>query len=163
MEKIQDLTFISDDTPMIILFNNGEVRRAKEKEITNWILNNVFEEVEDEGQPTITVRWVITERVAAGDIETKARLVARGFEEQTSHLKKDSPTCAKEVVRLTLCIASSKAWNCHTVDVKAAYLQGDEIKRDVYLQPPDEFNRGQIWKLKKTVYGLCDAAKAWYI
>ena len=98
MEKIQDLTFISDDTPMIILFNNGEVRRAKEKEITNWILNNVFEEVEDEGQPTITVRWVITERVAAGDIETKARLVARGFEEQTSHLKKDSPTCAKEVV-----------------------------------------------------------------
>ena len=80
-----------------------------------------------------------------------------------SHLKKDSPTCAKEVVRLTLCIASSKAWNCHTVDVKAAYLQGDEIKRDVYLQPPDEFNRGQIWKLKKTVYGLCDAARAWYI
>ena len=88
MEKIQDLTFISDDTPMIILFNNGEVRRAKEKEITYWILNNVFEEVEDEGQPTITVRWVITERVADGDIETKARLVARGFEEQTSHLKK---------------------------------------------------------------------------
>ena len=49
------------------------------------------------------------------------------------------------------------------MDVKAAYLQGDEIKRDVYLQPPEEFNRGQIWKLKKTVYGLCDAARAWYI
>ena len=163
LENIQDLTFISDDTPMIILFNNGDVRQAKEKEIRNWIINNVFEEVEDEGQPTISVRWVITEKMSDGNSDTKARLVARGFEEQTSHLKKDSPTCAREVVRLTVCIASSKAWDCHTVDVKAAYLQGDEIKRDVYLQPPDEVNRGQIWKLKKTVYGLCDAARAWYI
>ena len=68
MENIQDLTFVSDDSPMIILFSNGDVSRAKEKEITNWILNDVFEEVEDEGQPTITVRWVITERVSDGNI-----------------------------------------------------------------------------------------------
>ena len=51
----------------------------------------------------------------------------------------------------------------HTVDVKAAYLQGDDIKREVYLRPPKEFDTGQIWKLKKTIYGLCDAARAWYI
>ena len=49
------------------------------------------------------------------------------------------------------------------MDVKAAYLQGDDIKREVYLRPPKEFDNGQIWKLKKTVYGLCDAARAWYI
>ena len=62
-----------------------------------------------------------------------------------------------------MAIASSKGWNCHTVDVKSAYLQGDRIERTLYLKPPKEYNDGQIWKLKKTVYGLCDAARAWYM
>ena len=46
------------------------------------------------------------------------------------------------------------------MDVKAAYLQGNAIDRDVYLEPPPEYFRGKLWKLKKTVYDLCDAAKA---
>ena len=54
-------------------------------------------------------------------------------------------------------------WKCHSLDVKAAYLQGNLIKRDVYLMPPPEYFRGNFWKLKKTVYGLCDAARAWYL
>ena len=48
------------------------------------------------------------------------------------------------------------------MDVKAAYLQGENIKREVYLRPPVEFDNGYLWKLRKTVYGLCDAARAWY-
>ena len=31
------------------------------------------------------------------------------------------------------------------------------------LKPPKEYDNGQIWKLRKTVYGLCDAARAWYM
>ena len=162
MKNIKDLTLISDDLPMIILFNNTSVRKAKLKEIDNWLIHDVFEEVENEGQHTISVRWVITERLLKGDLDIKARLVARGFEEDTSHLNKEAPTCGTDIVRLTVTMASSMGWNCHTVDVKAAYLQGDKINRDVYLTPPDEFNKGQLWKLKKTIYGLCDAARAWY-
>ena len=163
MENIQDLTFVPDDSQMIVLFNTNAIRNAKEKELAKWISHDVFEEVEDVGQPTISVRWVITERVVNGNIETKARLVARGFEEDTSHLQKDAPTCSTEAVRLTVSIASSRKWDCHMVDVKAAYLQGNDIKRDVYLRPPDEFNTGHIWKLRKTIYGLADAARAWYV
>ena len=29
--------------------------------------------------------------------------------------------------------------------------------------PPPEYFRGFLWKLKKTVYGLGDAACAWYL
>ena len=162
MEGIQDLKLISDESQMLIFFNSTEVMEAKEKEIENWIDNNVFEEIEDNGQQTISVRWVITEK--EGDKpETRARLVARGFEEETTQLKKDSPTCSRETVNLVFWVASGNKWNCYTVDVKAAYLQGDTIKRDVFLRPPKEFDIGHIWKLKKTVYGLCDAARAWYI
>ena len=163
MEGIQDLQLIADETQMLIFFNSTEVMEAKEKEIQNWIDNEVFEEIEDSGQQTISVRWVVTEKAPNDKPETRARLVARGFEEETTQLKKDSPTCSRETVNLVFWVASGNKWHCHTVDVKAAYLQGDDIKREVYLRPPKEFDTGQIWKLKKTVYGLVDAARAWYI
>ena len=47
--------------------------------------------------------------------------------------------------------------------MKAAYLQGDVIERDICLRPPPEYDNGRLWKLKKAVYGLCDAARHWYL
>ena len=163
LRSIKDLSVVPDTTEMIILFNSNEVAIAKEKEIQNWKENNVFEEVEDRKQKAITVRWVITEKVKEGRPITKARLVARGFEENTSSLRKDSPTCSREAIRILIAIASSKRWDCNTVDVKSAYLQGNSIQRKLYLKPPPEFNNGSLWKLNKTVYGLCDAAREWYM
>ena len=64
---------------------------------------------------------------------------------------------------MVLALAATKGWECHSLDVKAAYLQGNLIERDIYLRPPPEYNNGQLWKLNKTVYGLCDAARAWYL
>ena len=39
-----------------------EVVDAKEKEINNLIENDVFESVQNENQPTISTRWIITEK-----------------------------------------------------------------------------------------------------
>ena len=163
LSKVKDLSVVPDSIEMIILFNSNEVAIAKEKEIQNWMENDVFEEVEDKKQKAITVRWVITEKIKEGRLITKARLVARGFEENTEILRKDSPTCSREAIRILIAIASSNNWKCNTVDVKSAYLQGNEIQRKLYLKPPPEFNNGNLWKLKKTVYGLCDAAREWYM
>ncbi|CAL4067095.1 unnamed protein product, partial [Meganyctiphanes norvegica] len=68
----------------------------------------------------------------------------------------------RESVRLLITLASSWGWKCHTVDVQAAYLQGNAISRLVFLKPPKEFDDGSLWQLNKTVYGLCDAAREWY-
>ena len=92
-----------------------------------------------------------------------ARLVARGFGEDTSDFRKDSPACSKESIRLALALASAFKWECHSLDVKSTYLQGNYIKREVYLRPPPEYYSGQLWRLRKTVYGLCDAARAWHL
>ena len=127
-----------------------------------WIENKVFEEVEDVGQKSISVRWVLTEKPKNDEMVVKARLVARGFEENTEDIRTDSPTCSKEAIRMLIALASTKRWICNSVDVKSAYLQGDQINRLVFLRPPPEFNIGKLWKLKKTVYGLADAARAWY-
>ena len=162
-KDFNDLQEVPDDVEMLVFFNSEDVKIAKENELRNWEDNNVYEEVEDCGQPAISMRWVVTEKIKNGENVTKARLVARGFEENSLCLRKDSPACARETVRVALAVASSKGWVCHSLDVKAAFLQGDPIERNVFLRPPNEISNGNLWKLNKTVYGLCDAARAWYL
>jgi hypothetical protein len=55
-------------------------------------------------------------------------------------------------------------WPCKSVDIRAALLQGKPIDRDVYLRPPKDLGLdGKLWKLRKTVYGLTDASRSWYL
>ena len=135
-----------------------KVRDAMEKELKKWKDFNVYEEVKDEGQKSISVRWVMTEKD-----EIKARLVARGFEEK-ENIKSDSPTVTKEVLRMFFTICSSKGWKEKSMDVTAAFLQSSGMEREVFLKPPKEANceKDVLWKLKKCVYGLNDAARSWY-
>ena len=161
--QLSDLKEIPESLEMIILYNTDDVFNAKEKEIENWRKNGVYEEIEYTGQQLISTRWVVTEKQKEGKTVTKARLVARGFEEDTVSLRKDSPTCSRESVRILISVATAKKWTCNAVDVQAAYLQGNAINRDVFIKPPVEYDNGTVWKLKKTVYGLCDAARAWYL
>ena len=129
----------------------------------NWISNGVYEEVEDLGQDTISVRWVITPKLANDQWTTKARLVARGFQENVDDLRTDSPTCMKETTRLVLFLASAMDWQINSIDIKAAFLQGKPIDRELFLKPPREAYTNMIWKLRKAVYGLSDASRVWYL
>ena len=60
-------------------------------------------------------------------------------------------------------IAVNNGWKLHSINIKAAFLQGFPIDRDVYLVPPVKANTGKLWKLKTAVYGLVDASCAWYL
>lgn len=140
-----------------------EVVKAKDKELQAWLDFNVFDRVEDVGQPSISTRWVITEKSIDGKVGAKARLVARGFEEEDG-LQVDSPTASKEVFRLFLALTATKGWKCQTIDIKSAFLQGKEIERETYLKPPKDLQEdGVLWKLNKVVYGLPDASRHWYL
>jgi hypothetical protein len=135
---------------------------AKLNELESWKSNSVYEEVPDVGQPCISVRWVIRPKVIDGKLQTKARLCARGFEE-TCEFRTDSPTCMRESVRAALCIIVTKSWVLHSIDYKTAFLQGNPIERELFVRPPKESNTCKIWKLNKTVYGLADAPRVWYL
>ena len=67
---------------------------------------DVFEEVLDEGQETIGSRWVVTEKEKhdGQKLQTKARLVARGFQE-TMKPQSDSPTVSKESFKILMVIS----------------------------------------------------------
>ena len=61
-------------------------------------------------------------------------------------------------------VIASKEWEINSLDIKAAFLQGKALTRDVYLKPPREANmRGKLWKLKQYVYGLDDASRNFYM
>ena len=52
---------------------------------------------------------------------------------------------------------------CETMDIKAAFLRGKEIERHIYVKTPAEAKKeGNVWKLNKVAYGLCDASRQWY-
>ena len=136
---------------------------AKLTELENWKCEEVFEEVKDCGQETISVRWVVTPKLVDGKWTTKARLVARGFEDR-SEVRTDSPTCMRETLKVVLAIAASKDWKINSIDIKAAFLQGKSIDREIFLRPPKEADcTGKLWLLKKVVYGLPDASRIWYL
>ena len=140
-----------------------EVVQAKEKEIDNWKTFNVFNEVPDRGQKTISTKWVITKKVNEGEEIVKARLVVRGFEED-ENIQSDSPTAAKSTLRLVTALASNEKWKLETIDIKAAFLQGKDVERDIYVIPPKDFKEeGVIWKLNKVAYGLEDASRNWFM
>ena len=160
MQKIDDVVLLSTRETT----HDVEVKQAMTVELENWRHHSVFAEVEDKGQSAISSRWVITEKYKEGEKFVKARLVARGFEEdQINDIRKDSLTCGKDSLRLSLTLFASMDWQIHSLEVKSAFLQGNAIEREVYIIPPREVNTNKLWKLNKTVYGLADASRTWYL
>ena len=142
---------------------NAAFAIAKAEELQKWAQMKVFEAVPNTGQSTISCRWVLTKKVKQGNITYKARLVARGFEEDTLTLKTDSPTCCKDTLRLVFSLLSAKRWPLHSIDIKSAFLQGLPLQREVYLKPPKHAKTKDIWKILKPIYGLADAGRHWYL
>ena len=58
-----------------------------------------------------------------GKIQVKAQLVACGFEDASrDDVRKDSPTCGRENLRLLFALTSSCNWRINTMDIKSAFL-----------------------------------------
>ncbi|TFY75222.1 hypothetical protein EWM64_g8790 [Hericium alpestre] len=63
-----------------------------------------------------------------------------------------------------LTLAAKEDLEVHQMDIKTAYLHS-ELKEEIYLQPPAGFSmpKGKVWKLIKSVYGLKQAGRVWYL
>ena len=108
------------ESEQVLLLNNHEVfdprlDEATEKEMNNLEENHVFEWVEDSGQKRVSTRLVISEKIKdKGESILKARLVARGYEEDKSGMHTDSSTCTKQSLRIV--VASTFYWELHSID-----------------------------------------------
>ena len=125
----------------------------------------MFEEVADEGQKALGTNWVLVKKIIDSEEGVKARLCVRGdLEEEVEMIRRDSPTVNKTNIKLFYLIAVHKKWKIKTVDVKAAFLQGTDLDREVFLRPPKERRiPGVLWKMVKRAYGFVDASRGFYL
>ena len=67
-------------------------------------------------------------------------------------------------MKLLFLIAAQMNLKINTSDVKAAFLQGTSLDRDVFLKPPLERRvPGVVWKMVKRAYGFVDASRGFYL
>ena len=98
--------------------------RSKQAELRNWTTHNVYEEVHDNDQKVISLRWVLSQKYKDSGIVYKARLVGRDFEEEHSNeLQKESPTCCKVSFWLVVSIIASNMWTIPSVDVNQPFYK----------------------------------------
>ena len=77
-------------------------------------------------------------------------------------LEKDCPTCSKEAFRFILAIIAQNEWTPHSMDIKTAFLRGEQINRKVHIQSPLKGEKNMLWHLNKCVCGLTDASLSWH-
>ena len=85
-----------EDVDEVMLVNDIDMNDAKMKELESWRENKVHHEVPHTNQKCVSTRWVYSFKTVNNSLIPKARLVARGFEEYSQDIQKDSPTCAHE-------------------------------------------------------------------
>ena len=125
----------------------------------------------EKGQNIIPGRWVYEiKHDSNGNIDKfKARYVAKCFKQIEGIKYSDTfaPTSKPETFKILLALSAIENFFLKQMDVKAAYLH-PKINEEVYLEQPKGFekldNNGKklVCKLKKSIYGLKQAAKHWY-
>nr|GEX04031.1 retrovirus-related Pol polyprotein from transposon TNT 1-94 [Tanacetum cinerariifolium] len=91
--------------------------------------------------------------------ETSSRHEGVDFEESFT------PVARLEAVRLFIAYAAHKSFTVYHMDVKTVFLYGP-LKEEVYVNQPDGFvdsyHPDKVYRLKKALYGLEQASRAWY-
>ena len=141
-------------------------REACNNEMSSMLKNKVFEEVpESRDLKVISSKWVFKrKRNAAGAVTRhKARLVAQGYVQRfnVDYWETYAPTVAATTLRTFLTVCKLKRLRINQVDVTTAFLYGD-IDGEIYLRPPIAYSTpGQVWRLRKSIYGLKQSPKCW--
>ncbi|GJS85995.1 retrovirus-related pol polyprotein from transposon TNT 1-94 [Tanacetum coccineum] len=100
-------------------------------------------------------------------LKNNARLVAKGFrqEEGSDFEESFTPVSRIEATRIFVANAVNKNMTIYKMDLKTAFLNG-ELKEEVYVSQPNGFvdqdNPSHVYKLKKALYSLKQAPRAWY-
>ncbi|GKC00760.1 retrovirus-related pol polyprotein from transposon TNT 1-94 [Tanacetum coccineum] len=143
---------------------------AMQEELNQFIANDVYELVlQPRNMKIIGTKWVFRNKLDENSIvsRNKARLVAQGYNQQEGidYDETYAPVARLASIKILLAYDSAFDFKLFQMDVKSAFLNGF-INEEVYVaQPPGfiDFEKSDhVYKLKKALYGLKPAPKAWY-
>ncbi|GJV20960.1 retrovirus-related pol polyprotein from transposon TNT 1-94 [Tanacetum coccineum] len=143
---------------------------AMQEELNQFIANDVWELVPQPKNMTIIgTKWVFKNELDENGIvsRNKARLVAQGYNQQEGidYDETYAPVARLESIRILLAYAYALDFKLFQMDVKSTFLNGF-INEEVYMAQPSGFidfeKPDHVYKLKKALYRLKQAPKAWY-
>ncbi|GKC77080.1 retrovirus-related pol polyprotein from transposon TNT 1-94 [Tanacetum coccineum] len=143
---------------------------AMQEELNQFIANDIWELVPQPRNMTIIgTKWVFRNKLNENDIvsKNKARLVAQGYNQQEGidYDETYALVARLESIRILLAYAYALDFKLFQMDVKSAFLNGF-INKEVYAAQPLGFidfeKPDHVYKLKKGLYALKQAPKAWY-
>ncbi|GJS00076.1 retrovirus-related pol polyprotein from transposon TNT 1-94 [Tanacetum coccineum] len=141
-----------------------------QEELNQFIANDVWELVPQSKNMTIIgTKWVYRNKLGENSVvsRNKARLVTQGYNQQEGidYDETYAPVTRLESIRILLAYVCALDFKLFQMDVKSAFLNGF-INEEVYVaQPPGfiDFEKSDhVYKLKKALYVLKQAPKAWY-
>ncbi|GJZ21604.1 retrovirus-related pol polyprotein from transposon TNT 1-94 [Tanacetum coccineum] len=155
---------------VIQALKHREWREAMSEEFNALIQNHTRDHVPRTSQNLLGNKWVFrVKRFPDGSIQKfKARLVANGFHQRQGidYTETFSPVTKPVTIRVILCLALSKTWPLRQLDINNAFLNGT-LQEEVYMAQPVGFIHPQypnhVCKLRKALYDLKQAPRAWYI
>ena len=153
---------------------------AKRKELTSFFEHDVWEFCDPQQADATRIlkahfilKWSTN---ADGTPRAKARLITQGFRDPdalSGALRTNSPTLTRMSRGMILSISSLMSWTTFTSDISTAFLQGKPHHKDrtLWIKLPRDACQilglpntdAKLMQLKKPMYGLCDAPRAWYM
>lgn len=141
---------------------NEEINALKEN--GTWILENLPSD-----KKALQCKWVFKiKRNPDDSVERyKARLVVKGFSQQkgVNYNETFSPVAKIGTIRTLLSVAASENMTLAQFDVSTAFLYGNLSEgEEIFMRQPEGFEDGSdsVCKLRKSLYGLKQAARCWY-
>ncbi|CAI7732549.1 unnamed protein product [Closterium sp. NIES-53] len=126
------------------------------------------DEVPPPGANNVSGMWISRVKRAPGSPPAfKARYVARGFSQRqgVDFFQTFSPTPKMTTLWVLLHVAAQRGYELHSLDFSTAFLQGS-LHEEIWLRRPPGFTgsfpTGTQWSLRRPVYSLCPAPRAWH-
>jgi Reverse transcriptase (RNA-dependent DNA polymerase) len=123
------------------------------------------------GSKLLGNQWVLTEKFDSDGqlLKRKARLVALGNHQVPGidFTETFAPTVQHTTLRTLLAVAASRQYSTAQLDVSTAYLNAP-LDETIYMRLPPGFDltdstgRPLVARLRKSLYGLCQAGRNWY-
>ena len=163
---------IESDTPSFTEAMNGPNAagffKAMEIEIQTLLDMETFDIIDKlPWMKVVSSTWAFkVKRYPDGSIrKLKARLCARGYEqvEGIDYFETFAPVVQWVTIRLILVMTVLLGLENQQIDYTAAFVQAP-IDTDVYIQMPKLFaSEGKVWKLKKSIYGLKQSPRNYFL
>jgi Reverse transcriptase (RNA-dependent DNA polymerase) len=145
----------------------NEWEKAMNEEIDSLEKNKTWEVCKlPDGKKAIGSKWVFKTKLDANGnvVRRKARAVAKGFSQKfgVDYDEVFAPVARSATFRIFLSFAGKRNLSVIQYDIVTAFLNGT-IEEEIYMLPLPGFERADkmVYRLKKSLYGLKQAARAW--